>query len=204
MAALAMLLTGCYASHGARGSDRDGGFVHSERDAAPAVHFSVTDTTGWTLRMSYSSAPPNIVMAEPDLPYPIDCPAPQHAEGALDWHGRVLVTHARCDGRIYEIESRPVVCGSRADCQPVIEWLLRLWPDGYQVPARTECVDGLCQFPDQAINRQDVYSLCLASTPRWRDFQTARSDASGYPDLRALVAAHCIGECSVPDSCRQL
>jgi hypothetical protein len=215
MALLAALLsTGCYASHTTGSAEHDGGVLPPARDAAippsrdagPPVRFTVTDTTGGTLRMSYSLGPPPArVTSESELPFPIECPDPQLPNGRISWNGRLLVIQARCQNWVLEIQSRPVVCEHTSDCEPALTWLRRAWEgeSGGQVPERTECLHGLCQFPDHAFDREDLYSLCLDDTPRWPDFYDSRSDASGYPELEALVREHCRGECTVPDSCRQ-
>jgi hypothetical protein len=196
-----VLVSGCYAGHGGREEPVDSG---GEPDAAAWVEVAITDTLGWTLTMSYAPVPPHVARSEAELPHPIDCPEEQRSEGTIQWHGRMLLITARCSGRYYEIMPRPVVCEASADCEGVRGWLLSLWPDGDQVPSRYECVRGLCQHPEQPIRREDLYALCLVDTPRWRDFESARSDESGYPALHDLVGDHCReGTCVVPESCRQ-
>lgn len=201
--AAALALGGCYASHERLALRADGGT--RARDAGPdeVVEFTITDSLGWSLAMSYHTAPRHLVSSEAELPYPVDCPEGQLPYGGIDVNGRVLVVMAGCYNRIYEIMVRPVVCAEDADCEPVLAWLRASHAEG--VPAGTECLDGLCQFPRQPIIRQDSYALCLYDTPRWRNFDTARSDASGYYALRPLIESNCeIHTCTVPDSCHPL
>ncbi len=178
----AVITTGCTTTH--MGMTGDGGTPLST-DASSTVAFTITDTTGWSLDLAYSIGPPEEAMAQYVPPSPVNCQSPQFPVGAVDWHGRVMVIQARCDNTIYEIEQRPVACDSDHSCELVLDWLYAVWAGGGgDVPSTSNCVHGICQFLGQAISMDDIFALCLADQPRWRDFATARSTMSGYSDFK--------------------
>lgn len=199
-----VLFAGCAASHGLP----DAGVARDVLPACPADagtphEGAVTDTLGWTVWFTHYDGPCGRPQMDGELPHPVACPPRQMSDGTISWSGRVLIVEPRCRSSYREVWPRPVVCESDADCEPALDWLDQLW-DPPDLPSRTACIRGLCQFPEQPITADDVRALCLADVPRWVDFATGRTPESGHRELESLVWAACgRDDCLVPPECRQ-
>jgi hypothetical protein len=188
-------LIGCYDAYEVpdAGPRADGGWAE----------YSITDTLGWTVAGRYALTPPVTDRAlDSGTPFPVEC-REGIAHASLDLSGRVLMARPQCGGSGVTVYNRPVVCETTDPCEDARRYWASRFPD--ETPFRTECREGLCQFPDQPLTQWDVVALCLHDLPRWPDPDTVSSDEAGYPAIWDLIlATTCApGECTVPSSCRQ-